>query len=102
MHGSGEVSVYSPVAVSAGNFGFKLRIRMWSSGSSSQQNKEGWEMASYCKTKNQAPPTAVANRPRGDTYSIDMPGNGAWKGRGSYNIDDQKTGHWVNPSSNGD
>ena len=50
-------------------------------------------MASSCKAKNQAPPTATANRPRGGTYSADRPGNGAWKGRGSYNVDDQKTGH---------
>ena len=49
-------------------------------------------MASSRKAKNQAPPTAAANQPSGSTYSVDRPGNGAWKGRGSYNVDDQKTG----------
>ena len=55
-------------------------------------------MASSGKAKNQAPPTAATKQPRGGIYSIDRPGNGAWKGRGSYNVDDQKTGRWVNPS----
>ena len=59
-------------------------------------------MASSRKPKNHAPPTAATNRPRDDTYSTDRPGNGAWKGRGSYNVDDQKTGRWVNPSSDRD
>ena len=44
---------------------------MWSGCSSSQQNEEGCEMASSRKAKNQAPPTAAANRPRGGTYSAD-------------------------------
>ena len=59
-------------------------------------------MASSHKAKNQAPPTNATKQPRGSTYSTDRPGNGAWKGRGSYNVDDQKTGHWVNPSSDRD
>ena len=50
-------------------------------------------MASSRKAKNQAPPTTAANQPRGDTYSADRPGNGALKDRGSYNVDDQNTGH---------
>jgi len=56
-------------------------------------------MASSRKGKSQAPPTAVANRPRGGTYSADRPGNGAGKGRGTYNVDGQKPGRWVNPGS---
>ena len=102
VRGSGEVSVYSLVVVSAGSFGFQLRIRMWSGGSSSQQNEEDWEMDSSRKAKNQAPQTVATNCLRGSTYSADKLGNGAQKGKGSYDVDDQNTGRWVNPSSDRD
>lgn len=75
---------------------------MSSGGSYSQQNDDGWEVASSRKGKSSVPTTAAANRPRGSAHSPDKAGSAAGKGRGSYTMDGQKPDRWVNSSSDRD